>query len=868
MDSDVTKELEDQLRQLSSAVGDLNSSITGTIRSTQSETNAINKNVVAADKSGKALESLAAGADKYEQSMASLTKSFAMAGSALASFAKTIVSGTDGFSKYGDSIKQFGGALSEMGDNFGPLGKIFGTVANAASKLAPLYLAQADNLLKASDAFARMGAAATLSTKEIQKIGLGSGLASSQLDKLIKPIQSVQGGLLGLGESATGGIKKFGQLAAVSEDVRREFKRLGMGDQERNQSLADFITLMNKSGASFQGSLKTQQGLQKAALEYTRNLYELAEITGKDVDTVKAQQEAAMSTMEVALEMNKLDQQRIDAARRGDKNEVARLEAQEGAIKRFTNELQKGGATQAQIVAAQNQFLTGAITGQSAKFAIMGLNMDEFIKKTKDGTLRQGELANAYKTSTQNTINTFSHQTLGLSKNLQDLLGLTSESVGGLTQRAGIDFEKSSKQAQDELIANKNNESIAALDKAQQARNDLTELERKATTTLDNLLLATNPIINVDLHLASVTEALTSITKTLTDNFGMLSKAVGFAAGATVLGALSTSIVSAVTSLRAAGLISGGGGAGLLGRVVGFGGRLLAGAGLAAGAGYALNAGAGAIGIGKDGHGDDEEDADNWKRMNLWQHIESGAARGTEKAARLLFMDNFADAAQKERIKTETEALTQSGQIKIPKSKMKDSVSVASSKDSKGVVSPFEVKKYLMDKGLSDIQATGILANIHAESGFNPGISGDDGTSGGLFQHHDGKAKRFSDMKAFAGPDWKTNWKKQIDFALTEPEMKKFRNKNVATAKDAARAFVADFEMPANKDEQAEKRAAYTDMFEGSPGAVASKNSPLKDSMDSGNTLLFDISQKLDRVISELNDGNDTSKKLLQHAKV
>jgi hypothetical protein len=75
-----------------------------------------------------------------------------------------------------------------------------------------------------------------------------------------------------------------------------------------------------------------------------------------------------------------------------------------------------------------------------------------------------------------------------------------------------------------------------------------------------------------------------------------------------------------------------------------------------------------------------------------------------------------------------------------------------------------DMYEYLLSKGLDDNQALGIMANIHRESGFRLDAVGDSGSSFGLFQWHAGRRDRM----IAAVPDWRTNWKGQIDYALTE----------------------------------------------------------------------------------------------------
>ena len=118
-------------------------------------------------------------------------------------------------------------------------------------------------------------------------------------------------------------------------------------------------------------------------------------------------------------------------------------------------------------------------------------------------------------------------------------------------------------------------------------------------------------------------------------------------------------------------------------------------------------------------------------------------------------------------------------------------------------VSQKEIYDYLISKGLSPNHVLGMLANIKAESSFDSSAIGDNGTSGGLFQHHN---ERFTAMKEFAGEDWKTNWKGQIDYALTEKDTEKYKNQDFNNPQDASKWFTINWERPKNAVDSAEKR--------------------------------------------------------------
>ena len=80
--------------------------------------------------------------------------------------------------------------------------------------------------------------------------------------------------------------------------------------------------------------------------------------------------------------------------------------------------------------------------------------------------------------------------------------------------------------------------------------------------------------------------------------------------------------------------------------------------------------------------------------------------------------------------------------------------------------------------------AIGILSQIHHESSFDPSLENTSETeyegSSGLFQWMDGPwGNRGTQMKDTVGKDWKNNWKKQLDYFLTERKI--FKNE---TGKD------------------------------------------------------------------------------------
>jgi hypothetical protein len=116
----------------------------------------------------------------------------------------------------------------------------------------------------------------------------------------------------------------------------------------------------------------------------------------------------------------------------------------------------------------------------------------------------------------------------------------------------------------------------------------------------------------------------------------------------------------------------------------------------------------------------------------------------------------------------------------------------------KGEFSPTGIQKdiyeYLLSKGLDDNQALGIMANIHRESGFRVDARQPDGPGVGLFQYSSAGRK---DAFLKSVPDWTTNWKGQIDFALKDDVGPQFFQVKFSSPQEAADWWMRKWERPA-----------------------------------------------------------------------
>lgn len=130
---------------------------------------------------------------------------------------------------------------------------------------------------------------------------------------------------------------------------------------------------------------------------------------------------------------------------------------------------------------------------------------------------------------------------------------------------------------------------------------------------------------------------------------------------------------------------------------------------------------------------------------------------------------------------------------------------------------------YIRSKGYSDIHAKGIVANIQRESTFDPGISQKGGGGIGLFQYTN-QPRKGDFLKAV--PDYKTNWKKQIDYAVTEDRGPEYKKINFSNSAAAAWWWLDKWERSADRPEDQKKNIGHLNSYRfGSGGNLKSGES-------------------------------------------
>lgn len=141
-----------------------------------------------------------------------------------------------------------------------------------------------------------------------------------------------------------------------------------------------------------------------------------------------------------------------------------------------------------------------------------------------------------------------------------------------------------------------------------------------------------------------------------------------------------------------------------------------------------------------------------------------------------------------------------------------DELSVMSTTDNEKEVYSFCVNKI----GINSAAACGVLANIRAESNFNPEALGDSGTSYGLCQWHGSRWDRLKsycsnndyDSSTIEGQMYYLKYELNNYYKEVLESLKKVSN-DKSGAYDAGYVFCYEFERPSNRETQSESRGNY-----------------------------------------------------------
>ena len=661
MDAEAARQLTDAVENLTNVMYNAGGKLSGlgdaATKTSQSQLN-YNKGVISGT---EASLSYAEAQRKAKAAAKNMADAQDQAKAALSSFTTGLANTSTEFAKYNNALGSAGDAALSIGKNFGLLGLAIGGLIKGVTMVAQAATKQADNSLKATDEFNKMGAAGQLTAKSIAEMGIKIGLSNEQFALMPKALKRAGDSIVSLGATSADGQKKLMGMLAVTNEQREAFQRLGVNQEDLMGYQSDYVALQKASGVQITARMKQDGSLQKASLEYTSNLLQLSAISGKSVDEAAAMQKQAQAAYEIQIDNARITREIKQAELSGNTERVKQLEAERDSRNKMLNVVADIG--DADITSGMQKFLaTGAITEQSAAFAQMGVDMQGFRKRMQDGEDVSAEFAQALKDGIarkQEEVGTAA----AYNKEVGKVFGLTEKTMSWAAARADVDEKKAREEAAKGVgkPAEEKTGKTSEEDPAQIARNKSTTLTIEFNRALETLLLESNPLM-------SGFNALTIAMTALVAAAGLAALALGALAAKSTLG----TIADMATGPDGKG--KGGAGKGRAGKLFGtlknVGGSLLRG-GVAVAGGAAVDYGLGKLGVGKDKEGkdiqvDEKQDDANWARMSTGQKMESGFLRGIEKAGSTFFLNNMSRQAQADRVKNETEYLNKNTPGAVP----------------------------------------------------------------------------------------------------------------------------------------------------------------------------------------------------------
>jgi len=258
-----------------------------------------------------ALKNLTDSTKKYDEQQDALRISTTRALTAVTGFADALFSGEKGFTKFSGSLRAAGDASLELGKTFGGLGgSILGGLAKIITEVGTRYLEQADAQNNFTSEIYKMGGYAGNSTQELAELARNAGYSAKNLEKLTPMLKKNSEALNLLSGSTGAGTKKILEIFDVGDENIKRFYKLGYSLEELNETQVAYMELQRASGINLRRQGKDAETLRKDSLKYAENLRILSELTGKSVETIQQEQNAARAAYENVV-ANRADEARI-----------------------------------------------------------------------------------------------------------------------------------------------------------------------------------------------------------------------------------------------------------------------------------------------------------------------------------------------------------------------------------------------------------------------------------------------------------------------------------------------------------------------------------------------------------------------------
>lgn len=402
MDPDLTQELEEQIRELNATLAQLSGTISNQVgvtssaaSSVQKSTDANNANRQATSQNSQAQNKLNEANKNASDIMAKASQNFGDAlnhsMNALNSFSAALFSSQDGMAKYGKAAESLGEGALSIGRNFGILGTAIGGAFAIFGKIVGEVFKLNDNIINTRDSFTKAAGVLPTTTTELGNLAKQARFSLDDMQKLSKATNSLGQNLLGLGGYAGQGAVKFMKMANVSDDVRRQYGRLGVSQEQLLDLQAKYVQMQGVSGQAMQNQSKTADQLRRESLAYADNLIKMSSLTGKAADELQAERDAAMLEYEEQVQIMAENKKIADLRAQGRTQEADAIQLEQDNRKKLIQTYTDlYGKEQGQL--AGRLMRQGAYDEKTAGIAARDPNMLAFTQDLKTSKNAMGDI--------------------------------------------------------------------------------------------------------------------------------------------------------------------------------------------------------------------------------------------------------------------------------------------------------------------------------------------------------------------------------------------------------------------------------------------------------------------------------------------
>jgi len=630
MDPDVARELEEHFKNLSDTLSKVSSNMTNSVNSTQNQTRAQSDNARATANAttgtNKLTEAQAKATSQQQQAMQQMQRlGGALDGlvSTVGSFGSAMMSAQNGMSKYGGAVNKLADTVSDLTKDHGMLGAAIGATAQVMSKLANDAMGLADNIIDFRDGLAKTAGALPITTTQLTELGKAAGYNFQNMEKLSRITAGLGTNLITMGASAGDGATKFMKMAAVSDETRAKFSKLGLKSEELTDMQAKYIEMQSVSGNSMELQSKSVKTLQKESLAYAESLIKLTGLTGKQADQIQKEQETVKLQIQEQLAEARAREHINQLRRSGNTSEANNLQEQEKQRKLYMDQVTGMFGVDFGLRAARaaregvpDEYTSGLAISMPGIF-----NVRKQLQNGASGADLASNTIQGYTNSVGRMASGLGRTTDFLDEGTLNSLGLYSDAVLQANKLSGMSYEDRKKAENSAFNARAN--STGTNDPLGQATADIVNAEKRLQATYETFLQS-----NV---LPKVTDGLDYFATHMADMFEGTAKSTDkltHAAEAAAIALFGLSAISTVSSVA--------GGARMLGLGAGGIGSGMTLAGATSIAGKLIKVGAGA-GIGLAGvagdYASDYAKAHGHQQAGAWGSLGSHALEGAGMGA-------------------------------------------------------------------------------------------------------------------------------------------------------------------------------------------------------------------------------------------